>query len=101
MLNPALTFERDALSATCRRYGVRVLSVFGSATRADFRPDSDVDVLVEFEPREAPGLFHLVEMKEELESIFGRPVDLATPEILRNPYRRQAIVWDLERLYAA
>lgn len=101
MPNPTLTFEPEALAATCRRYGVKTLRLFGSATRADFRPDSDVDVMVEFDSESGPGLFRMVEMRDELEGIFGHPVDLATPEILRNPYRRQAIEHDLERIYAA
>lgn len=101
MLHPALLFDLQALSATCRQYGVHALSVFGSATREDFRTDSDVDILVEFKPEHAPSLFRLVEMREDLEAVFGRPVDLATEDILRNPYRRQAIVKDMERLYAA
>jgi len=101
MPNSTLIFQSEALAVTCRRYGVKTLSLFGSATRPDFRPDSDVDVMVEFDPQRNPGLFRIVAMKEELEGIFGHPVDIATPEILRNPYRRQAIERDLERLYAS
>jgi hypothetical protein len=101
MLNPALTYQADALNDTCRRYGVRALSVFGSATRTDFGADSDVDVLVEFDLLATPGLLRMVKMKEELEAVFGHTVDLVTPEILRNPYRRATIARDLERLYAA
>jgi hypothetical protein len=101
MINAALHVNPDLLAATCQRYGVRVLSLFGSATRSDFRPDSDVDLLVEFDRESMPGLFGMVELKEELERLFGRAVDLATPEILRNPYRRAAIIPSLERLYVA
>jgi uncharacterized protein len=101
MINAALHIKPDLLAATCRRYGVRILSLFGSATRPDFRPDSDVDLLVEFEGGSIPSLFRMAELKEDLERLFGRPVDLATPEILRNPYRRAAIIPSLERLYVA
>jgi uncharacterized protein len=75
--------------------------VFGSATRPDFRPDSDVDLLVEFDPENTPSLFRMVELKDALEQLFGRAIDLATLEILRNPYRRATILKDLERLYVA
>jgi uncharacterized protein len=101
MINAALTVKSDLLAATCRRYGVRILSLFGSATRPDFRPDSDVDLLVEFDQESMPGLFRMVELKEELERLLGRRVDLVTPEVLRNPYRRASIVPSLERLYVA
>lgn len=101
MPNAAIRFQYEELASVCRRYGVRALFVFGSATREDFGPQSDVDLMVEFDPESAPGLFAMVEFKEELERVFGREVDLVTPEILRNPFRRAHIVPDLERLYAA
>uniref|UniRef100_E6PR83 DNA polymerase, beta domain protein region n=1 Tax=mine drainage metagenome TaxID=410659 RepID=E6PR83_9ZZZZ len=96
-----LRYKADALSAVCRQYGVRKLSVFGSAVREDFRPDSDVDVRVEFSLASAPGLLHFAVMKAELEQVFGHEADIATPEILRNPYRRAAITKDLVSLYVA
>ena len=99
MVNPKLQISRERLADVCRRFGVRALSVFGSATRSDFRPDSDVDLLVEFDPENTPSLFRTVELKEELERLFGRQVDISTPEILRNPYRRATILRNLERLY--
>jgi uncharacterized protein len=101
MINAALHIKPDLLAAICRRYGVRILSLFGFATRPDFRPGSDVDLLIEFEHESVPGLFRMAELKEELERPFGRPIDLATPEILRNPCRRATIVPSLERLYVA
>lgn len=101
MINAALCFRPEQLAAICRRYGVRVLSLFGSATRTDFRSDSDVDLLVEFDPDNVPGLFGMIGLKEELERLFGRRVDLVTREILRNPYRRATIVPSLEELYVA
>ncbi len=101
MPNPTLTYAREALAVVCQRYSVKSLSLFGSAVRDDFRSDSDVDVMVEFDPQSSPSLFSLVAMKEDLEGIFGHPVDLATPEILRNPYRRQTIERDLKRIYVS
>jgi uncharacterized protein len=91
----------DQLASVCQRYGVRILSLFGSATRPDFRPDSDVDLMVEFAPESAPGLFGMIEFRGELARLFGRSIDLVTPEVLRNPYRRATIVPSLERLYVA
>lgn len=97
-----LEFSRKELARLCKRRHVRRLSLFGSAVRADFRPDSDVDVLVEFEPRQTPALGGMVDMREELSTLFGgRKVDLATPAILNNPFRRKAIERDLETIYAA
>lgn len=100
MINPALKVPKSEVAAFCRRHHVRALSLFGSATREDFRPDSDVDVLIEFAEGATSGLFELVDMRDELQRIFDRPVDIATSEILRNPYRRQAILKELERVYA-
>jgi predicted nucleotidyltransferase len=65
----------------CRRNHIRKLSLFGSVVRGDFRPDSDVDVLVEFEPEYTPGL-QFFAMQVELSQILGRPVDLNTPSWL-------------------
>jgi len=79
-----------------RGYGVSHLAVFGSVSRGEERPDSDVDVLVEFE---APvGLFKFVSLQRYLEGLIGRPVDLATPDALR-PEMRDAIL--AEAVYAA
>lgn len=97
-----LKFSRGELARLCRRHHVRRLSLFGSAVRPDFRPDSDVDVLVEFEPRQIPALGEMAGMRDELSTLFGgRKVDLATSAILRNPFRKRAIERDLETVYAA
>jgi predicted nucleotidyltransferase len=74
--------------------------VFGSVLRDDFRPDSDVDVLVSIDPKAHIGLFELIDMKLELEKIFNRPVDLVEKEGLRNPYRRQEILRTAQVVYA-
>lgn len=102
--SPAATLHipRSKLAALCRRYGVRRLSVFGSAGRGELRPESDVDLLVEFKPRSKTTSFDLPAMQSELSALLGdRPVDLATPEILENPFRRRAILADLKTIYAA
>ncbi|HZY41224.1 MAG TPA: nucleotidyltransferase family protein [Anaerolineae bacterium] len=70
----------------CRRNHIRKLSLFGSVVRDDFRPDSDVDVLVEFGPGQVPGL-RFFSMQAELSQILGRPVDLNTPQWLSPRFR--------------
>jgi uncharacterized protein len=75
--------------------------VFGSVLRDDFRPDSDIDVLVSIDPKAPIGLFELIDMKLELETMFKRPVDLVEKEGLRNPYRRQEILRTAQVVYAA
>jgi len=85
----------------CRRWKIAELSVFGSVLREDFRPDSDVDVLVTF-AKDAPwSLYDWVDMIAELREIFGRDVDLLSSESLRNPFRRHEILKTRETLYAA
>jgi len=94
--------SRQSLAALCRRHYVTRLSLFGSATRSDFSPESDVDVLVEFEPGRAPGMGGVVELRDDLSRLFdGRRVDIATTAILNNPYRRKSIDRDLRTLYAS
>lgn len=102
MIHPSLNLPHDKIANLCRRHGIKSLSVFGSATREDFRPDSDVDFLVEFEETANIGLFEMVEMRDELSALLDqRPVDLVTSSVLNNPYRRRAILRDLERVYGA
>ena len=93
--------SEDQLAAFCRRWKVQELALFGSVLRSDFRPDSDVDVLVTFAPNAAWSVFDLVTMKEELEDLFGRPVDLVEQAGLRDPFRRHAILKHQKVLYAA
>jgi predicted nucleotidyltransferase/DNA-binding HxlR family transcriptional regulator len=96
-----LHIRHDKLAALCRKYHVVKLSLFGSAARNEMTPTSDVDVLVEFEPGSATSLLDIPAMRDELSALFGgRTVDVATPEILENPFRRQAILGELKTLYA-
>ena len=76
-------------------------SVFGSVLRDDFRPDSDIDVLVSIDPNAQIGLFEIAQMQIELENIFKRPVDMIEKEGLRNPHRRQEILSTAQVIYAA
>ena len=76
----------------CRRHKIRKLAVFGSALREDFRPDSDLDVLVEFEPGHTPGLIRLAGMEIELSALLGgRKVDMNTPNSLSRYFRRKVL----------
>jgi len=92
---------RESIEAFCRRWKVTEFSLFGSALREDFGPESDVDVLVRFEAGAAWSLFDLVDMQEELAGLFGRPVHLVEAEALRNPFRRDEIMRTREVLYAS
>ncbi len=90
----------DAIAAFCGERGIRWLAIFGSALREDFGPQSDIDVLVEFEPDRIPGLLGVAEMELELSGLFsGRKVDLRTPEDL-SPYFRQDALDTAEVQYA-
>lgn len=98
---------RDAIIVFCRRWNVTELAFFGSVLRDDFRPESDVDVLVTFAPGATPGLFALVAMRDEIESLLDRRVDLATRYAIENSHnwirwiRRKAILSTVEAFYAA
>ncbi len=90
----------DAIAAFCRERGIKRLAIFGSALREDFGPESDVDLLVEFEPDRIPGLLSVAAMELELSGLFsGRKVDLRTPEDL-SPYFRQDVLDAAEIQYA-
>ncbi|MBM3331023.1 nucleotidyltransferase family protein [candidate division WOR-3 bacterium] len=100
-MNPRIQFDRGKIAQLCRKHHVRSLAVFGSVLRDDFRPDSDVDVLVEFEPDARPSLFDLAEMSEELKEMVGRDVDLVEKAGLRNPFRKKSILDTAELVYAS
>lgn len=85
----------------CRKWKVSELSLFGSILRDDFGPDSDIDVLVVFQPGTPWSVWDLMEMKAELEALFCRPVDLVEKEALRNPWRKRQILSKYEVVYAA
>ena len=98
MNHHGIELPRDAIEAFCRRHHIHRL-LFGSILRDDFGPDSDVDVLVEFEPGETPG-FAFIAIQDELSEILGRPVDLHTPASLSR-YFRDEVVREAEALYDA
>jgi predicted nucleotidyltransferase len=82
---------REKIAAFCQRHHIRRLSLFGSVLTPAFRPDSDVDVLVEFDPGHIPGFFTLASMEIELSAILGRKVDIRTPEDLSGYFRRKVV----------
>ena len=99
-MNPSIPLPKEQIAEYCRARGIRRLAVFGSALRADFRPDSDVDLLVEFDPDRIPGLLGIARMERELSALLGgRKVDLRTPQDL-SPYFRQRVMAEAEVQYA-
>jgi uncharacterized protein len=88
------------IAEICRRYGVKELSLFGSAVRGEMRPDSDIDLLVDFLPDARPGLLGLSGMMRELAELLGRPVDLAVKPALK-PLVRPRVLAEARLLYAA
>jgi predicted nucleotidyltransferase len=94
-----LDVSHKALDSLVKRFHIRKLALFGSAARGELRPDSDIDLLIEFEPGSAPSLWSATELQGEFSRLFGgRPVDILPPEALRNPYRRKTIERDLKVL---
>lgn len=92
-----INFDQAKLNDFCRRSNIRRLAFFGSVLRDDFRPDSDVDVLVEFEPGHIPGLAFFA-MEAELSGLLGRKVDLNTPQFLSSEIR-QSVEREAEAQY--
>ena len=93
--------SREALADLCERWRIRELSVFGSVARGSSRMDSDVDLLVTFEPDAPWSTLEIVDLREELASLFGRKVDLIEEKAIRNPYRKASILRDKSVLYTA
>jgi len=90
-MKPNIDISKEKIAEFCRRNHIRRFAFFGSALRADFRPDSDIDILVEFEPEHIPGLFGMARMERELSVLLGRKADLRTPEDLSRYFRRQVM----------
>ena len=100
-LSLPISVDPEQVTAFCHKWQVRELALFGSVLRSDFSPDSDIDVLVEFEPEAPWSLLDWVTMTEELKGIFGRPVDLVEKDAIRNPFRRDSILSTYRAIYAA
>lgn len=95
-MTPRFPVAPMAIEELCRRHGIKRLSLFGSVLTPDFRPDSDIDVLVEFQPGHRIGLFGMAALQRELSELTGRKVDLRTPNDLSKYFRddvlRMAVV---------
>src|SRR4029434_7149132 len=96
-----IPFPTDQIAAFCQKWKITELAVFGSVLRDDFRPDSDVDILVSFTDDAHWSLYDWVDMQEELKGMFGRDVDLVEKKSLHNPFRRHAILTTKQVIYAA
>lgn len=99
-----ITIPRKKLAESCRRWKISKLALFGSVLRDDFRPDSDIDLLVSFRPGAKISLFDLVRMQNELKEIFGREVDLVERRAIEkseNYIRRKSILSNTKVIYAA
>ena len=99
-LTKRITASPEVIADFCRRNHIRKLSLFGSVLRDDFTPESDVDVLVEFEPGETPGFFEYVGMELELTELLGRKVDLLTAGFL-SPYFREEVLREARPIHVA
>lgn len=100
----SIDIPMDRIADFCRRWRITELSLFGSVLRADFRPDSDIDVLVTFEPGARWSLLDIAHMQGELEGVFGRKVDLGEKswvERSENSIRKRSILDSLVPIYAA
>ncbi|XHX76136.1 MAG: nucleotidyltransferase family protein [Stenomitos frigidus ULC029] len=102
MTVPAIKLPREEIVAFCDRWHVTEFALFGSVLRDNFRPDSDIDVMVQFHPDAHPTLFDLSYMEDELKLLFQRDVDLVTRkgiETSRNYLRRKAILSSAQVIY--
>lgn len=97
MLAPTLNLDYELVREFCERHHIRKFSIFGSALRADFSPESDLDVLVEFQPEHVPGLAFF-EMQDELTQLLNREVDLNTKGFL-SEYFRERVLQEAQVIY--
>jgi uncharacterized protein len=99
-----IKIPKEKVAKFCKRWNVAEFAIFGSALRGDFRPDSDLDMLVSFKPQAHVTLFDMVRMQDELKTIFGRDVDLISKrgvENSRNYLRRKAILESAQVIHVA
>ena len=90
-MNPQASIPKARLASFCQARGIKRLAIFGSALRSDFGPESDIDLLVEFEPGQTPGLIGIAGMEIDFARMLGRKVDLRTPGDLSRYFRQQVI----------
>jgi len=99
-MSARLPLDRDRIAAFCRKWKVKELSLFGSVLTDEFRPDSDVDLLVVFEQDAAWDVWDVLHAQDELTQLLGRDVDLVEKRALKNPFRRHHILSNREVVYA-
>lgn len=97
---PGLDLPEAEIAGICRRHRVRELALFGSAARGELRPDSDIDMLVDYLPEARPSLLDLIAMKNELSDLLGRPVDLGAKRALKRRFKDR-ILAETQVIYAA
>ena len=91
-MNKKISIQKDKIAEFCKKHHIQRLAIFGSSLRKDFGPESDVDILVNFEPGQTPGFFRLFEMEDELSRLLGvRKVDLLTPQDLSRYFRDKVV----------
>jgi predicted nucleotidyltransferase len=95
-----IEFSSEEIARFCRRHGISRLSLYGSILREDFGPESDIDILVEFEPARVPSILGMVKLEIELSEMLGRKVDLRTPSELSRHFREQ-VIGEAEPRYGA
>lgn len=103
-MHPLIESRREGIEAFCKKWNISELQVFGSVTTDHFRPDSDIDIVVDFPAGSHHTLIQLARMEEELERIFGRRIDLLTRKAVeqsRNTIRRESILSSLVKVYGA
>jgi len=100
-MKPNIEIPHEKIADFCRRWKIKEMAVFGSALGDDFRPDSDVDVLVVFDESAEWSLFDHIHAEDELKQLIGRKVDLVEKKAIRNPFRRHHILNNSEVIYAA
>jgi hypothetical protein len=91
MTRHGIHIPEDLVAEFCRKHHIKKLALFGSILRDDFQPDSDVDVLVQYEPEHIPGLLRMAGQEIELSELLGRKVDLRTPEDLSRYFREEVV----------
>jgi predicted nucleotidyltransferase len=96
-----LEFSNDVIASFCRKWRIKELALFGSVLRADFRPDSDIDMLATFGSDANWSVFDHARMREELSALLGREADVTETAGLRNPFRRREILATRKVIYAA
>jgi hypothetical protein len=96
-----LSFNEKDIESLAKKWGIIEFSIFGSVLGNHFKDDSDIDILIQFKSDIRYSLFDLVELKEELEDLFHRPVDIVEKASIKNPFRKNEILKTARVIYAA